>query len=195
MSEPIAYYNGQFIAQADLAVEVYDAGFVLGTTISEQLRTFAGRLFRLDQHLDRLFHSLDVVGVDGSPQSAHALRWALDHVQRTAVVTAVQVTTAGPIPGEPLSPDASEIEAAARRELEALVAAVVAEAEGHPEVDPLVVSGDPREELGSAVAGTDLLVVGARGHGMIHRLLLGSVAMALVHHPTLPTIVVPHGQA
>ena len=132
------------------------------------------------------------VGVDGSPQSAQALRWTLDHVQRTAVVTAVRVTTARPIAGDPLSPPADEIEAAARSELEDLVAAIVAEADGHPEVNLLVVNGDPRERLGTAVAGTDLLVVGARGHGLIHRLSLGSVAMALVHHPTLPTIVVPH---
>ena len=136
-----------------------------------------------------------VVGVDGSPQSAHALRWTLDHVRRTAIVTAVQVTTAGPIVGDPLSASADDVEAAARGKLEDLVAAIVAEADGHPEVDLLVVPGDPREQLGTTVAGTDLLVVGARGHGVIHRLLLGSVAMALVHHPTLPTIVVPHDGA
>lgn len=133
-----------------------------------------------------------VVGVDGSSQSAHALRWTLDHVRRTATVTAVRVTTAGPIIGDPLSVSADDVRAAARSELEDLVAAIVSDAEGHPEVDLLVVPGDPREQLGTAVAGTDLLVVGARGHGVIHRLVLGSVAMALVDHPTLPTIVVPH---
>jgi nucleotide-binding universal stress UspA family protein len=133
-----------------------------------------------------------VVGVDGSSQSAHALRWTLDHVRRTAIVTAVRVTTLGPIVGDPLSVSADDVEAAARGELEDLVAPIVAEADGHPDVDLLVVAGDPREQLGTAVAGTDLLVVGARGHGVIHRLMLGSVATALVHHPTLPTIVVPH---
>lgn len=136
-----------------------------------------------------------VVGVDGSPQSAHALRWTLDHVRRTAIVTAVRVTTAGPIVGDPLSVSADDVEAAAGIELEKLVAKAVAEADGHPEVELLVVSGDPREQLGTVIAGTDLLVVGARGHGVIHRLMLGSVAMALVHHPTLPTIIVPQHAA
>ena len=42
---------------------IYDAGFVLGATISEQLRTFGGRLFRLEEHLARLAHSLEIVGV------------------------------------------------------------------------------------------------------------------------------------
>ena len=63
MSEPRAYLNGWTTA-AHAVVPIYDAGFVLGTTVSEQLRTFAGRLFRLDEHLDRLFASLSVVGVE-----------------------------------------------------------------------------------------------------------------------------------
>ncbi|HWC90060.1 MAG TPA: aminotransferase class IV, partial [Pirellulales bacterium] len=46
------------------AIMHFDAGFVLGATVSEQLRTFAGQLFRLDEHLDRLFHSLELVGVN-----------------------------------------------------------------------------------------------------------------------------------
>ena len=136
-----------------------------------------------------------VVGVDGSPESANALRWTLDHVRHTAIVTAVRVTATGPIAGDPLSASAGDVEAAATSELADLVAAIAAEADGHPEVDLRIVRGDPREQLGTAVAGTDLLVVGARGHGVIHRLMLGSVATAVVHHPTLPTIVVPTGRA
>ncbi len=70
MSEPVAYLNGDFVPQSALAVPVYDAGFVLGTTISEQLRTFGGRLFRVEQHLRRLFASLDVVGIDPALSAA-----------------------------------------------------------------------------------------------------------------------------
>lgn len=132
-----------------------------------------------------------VVGVDGSTGSIDALRWAIDHVRRTAVVTAVRVTTRGHVAGDPLSPSNADVEEGARAELERVVASVLATADGHPEVEVLVVHGDPRQELVSALARTDLVVVGARGHGLIHRLLLGSVASALVHHPTLPTVVVP----
>ena len=48
----------------EAVVPVSDAGFVQGTTVAEQLRTFHGRLFRLDQHLQRLAASLEIVGVD-----------------------------------------------------------------------------------------------------------------------------------
>jgi branched-chain amino acid aminotransferase len=44
-------------------VSVGDAGFVLGATVAEQVRTFAGKLFRLDEHLARLAHSLEIVGL------------------------------------------------------------------------------------------------------------------------------------
>jgi branched-chain amino acid aminotransferase len=37
---------------------------VQGTTVAEQLRTFGGKLFRLEAHLERLFRSLAVVEVD-----------------------------------------------------------------------------------------------------------------------------------
>lgn len=64
MSEPFAYLNGQWIPASQAAVPVWDAGFVLGTTCTEQLRTFGGKLFRLDRHLARLHNSLQTLGLD-----------------------------------------------------------------------------------------------------------------------------------
>jgi branched-chain amino acid aminotransferase len=64
MTEPIAYLNGSLITTSQAAVPVSDAGFVLGVTVAEQLRTFNGKLFRLDEHLVRLERSLAIVGVD-----------------------------------------------------------------------------------------------------------------------------------
>ena len=37
-----------------------DGGFVQGTTVAEQLRTFGGKLFRLEAHIERLFRSLAI---------------------------------------------------------------------------------------------------------------------------------------
>jgi branched-chain amino acid aminotransferase len=64
MNEPQAFLNGQIIAATELSVPVYDAGFMQGTTVAEQLRTFGGKLFRLDDHLRRLAHSLGTMGID-----------------------------------------------------------------------------------------------------------------------------------
>lgn len=64
MSEPLAFLNGRWIPASAAALPVGDAGFVLGATVAEQLRTFAGRLFHLHEHLARLAHSLEIVGID-----------------------------------------------------------------------------------------------------------------------------------
>jgi branched-chain amino acid aminotransferase len=64
MPEPLAFLNGQWIPASAAVMPVDDAGFVLGVSVAEQLRTFAGKLFRLDDHLARLDHSLEIVGLD-----------------------------------------------------------------------------------------------------------------------------------
>jgi len=64
MHEPLAYLNGRWLPASQLAIAPTDAGFVLGATVAEQLRTFSGKLFRLEDHLVRLEHSLAIVGVD-----------------------------------------------------------------------------------------------------------------------------------
>jgi len=59
----LAWLDGRFVPRAELALPVGDAGFVLGATVTEQLRTFAGRLFLPDDHARRLEESLAVVGI------------------------------------------------------------------------------------------------------------------------------------
>jgi branched-subunit amino acid aminotransferase/4-amino-4-deoxychorismate lyase len=64
MDGPLAYLNGQLLPESSLTLSPTDTGFVLGATVAEQLRTFGGRIFRLKDHLARLEHSLEVIGVD-----------------------------------------------------------------------------------------------------------------------------------
>jgi branched-subunit amino acid aminotransferase/4-amino-4-deoxychorismate lyase len=60
----VAWVDGRFLPRADLALPVGDAGFVMGATVTEQLRTFHGRPFLLPEHLERLAESLAVVGIE-----------------------------------------------------------------------------------------------------------------------------------
>jgi branched-chain amino acid aminotransferase len=64
MNQPLAYLNGTLLPADQVSVPVYDAGFVLGASVTEQLRTFGGRLFRAADHLARLKHSLEIVDID-----------------------------------------------------------------------------------------------------------------------------------
>src|SRR2546423_12062093 len=63
-TEPMAYLNGRLVPLSQAVVGVFDVGFLQGVTVAEQLRTFGDRLFRLDLHLARLAHSLELIGVD-----------------------------------------------------------------------------------------------------------------------------------
>jgi branched-subunit amino acid aminotransferase/4-amino-4-deoxychorismate lyase len=82
MIEPLAFSNGRFVPASALSVPIYDAGFVLGTTVAEQVRSFGGRLFRLERHLERLWRSLDVVRVDPGLSRADFAKTANDLVAR-----------------------------------------------------------------------------------------------------------------
>ncbi|MGC4005381.1 MAG: aminotransferase class IV [Pirellulales bacterium] len=62
MTEPTAYFDGRFVPQSAARIAPTDAGFVQGITVSEHLRTFRGKLFRLDEHWLRLRCSLEIVG-------------------------------------------------------------------------------------------------------------------------------------
>ncbi|MFO0190411.1 MAG: aminotransferase class IV [Planctomycetia bacterium] len=75
----IAWLDGELLARADLCLPVGDAGFVLGATVTEQLRTFAGRLFLPHLHAARFRDSLAVAGIEPGP-SIEAIFKAADAV-------------------------------------------------------------------------------------------------------------------
>ncbi len=51
------YINGRLYDKADAKVSVYDHGLLYGDGVFEGMRSYGGKVFRLEQHLDRLWHS------------------------------------------------------------------------------------------------------------------------------------------
>ncbi|MFI4875934.1 MAG: aminotransferase class IV [Blastopirellula sp. JB062] len=64
MTRPIAFKSGQWLPLDEISIPLDDVGFVMGATIVEQLRTFGGQVFRLEQHLARLRDSLAIIGLE-----------------------------------------------------------------------------------------------------------------------------------
>lgn len=60
--EPLAYLNGHDVPFSDCRLHVSDMGIVQAATVTDMLRTFGGRPFETDAHLDRFGRSLDAVG-------------------------------------------------------------------------------------------------------------------------------------
>ncbi|MDA8066221.1 MAG: branched-chain-amino-acid transaminase [Thermaerobacter sp.] len=51
------YLDGEFVPEEQARVSVYDHGFLYGDGVFEGIRAYNGRVFRLAQHIDRLYES------------------------------------------------------------------------------------------------------------------------------------------
>jgi branched-chain amino acid aminotransferase len=60
----LVYINGEMVPEPNACVSVRDKGFVYGDSVFDTARTFAGKLFRLDAHIERLYRSLALTQID-----------------------------------------------------------------------------------------------------------------------------------
>ncbi|MHA6783278.1 universal stress protein [Pseudonocardia saturnea] len=147
-----------------------------------------------------------VVGVDGSPQSRAALRWAVGQAEltgsplRAVAVWLPPVVTAAPygtgvgavVTGGPLADPAAEADAArsvAAHRLDEAVAALPAEARRR--VNRHVLTGDAAGVLLDAARDAAMLVLGNPGRGALAGAMTGSVALSCAHHAGCPVVLVP----
>ena len=137
-----------------------------------------------------------VAGVDGSPGSREALRWALAEARLRQ--TPLQVVYAWEFPHLPVGPGiappitadtVSRLREAAEDVLDTALAETGDELEG-VEIRRAVVEGPAASVLVEAAEGADLLVVGSRGLGGFRGLLLGSVSQQCAHHASCPVVIV-----
>lgn len=57
MKESLAYMNGKFIPQSECRLPIYDLGIVIGASVTDFLRTFHQKPFRMQEHVERLYRS------------------------------------------------------------------------------------------------------------------------------------------
>jgi len=55
------YVDGKFYPQSEAKVSVFDHGLLYGDGVFEGIRAYNGRVFKLDRHLDRLYHSAKAI--------------------------------------------------------------------------------------------------------------------------------------
>ncbi|MEK0096915.1 universal stress protein [Streptomyces sp. NPDC056002] len=132
-----------------------------------------------------------VVGVDGSPSSQAALRWAVRYAG--LVGGRVEAVSAWEVPGmaswSAPAVDTDFDEGQAERGLVEEVRAVLGE-NGADLVHERLVRGNAAEVLVDAAEGAEMLVVGSRGHGGFRRALLGSVSQQVAHHAPCPVTII-----
>ena len=138
-----------------------------------------------------------VVGVDGSPGSKTALKWAMNQAHLTGAT--VEAITTWQDPAQygtaygwtSAAFEGDTFDTTMVKVLDETVAEVTAQIPQPVTVLPQVVKGHPAETLLQAAAGADLLVVGSRGHGTFAGIMLGSVSQHCVQYAPCPVVVVP----
>src|SRR4051794_22677730 len=55
--EPVAYFRNRILPASQAKLSVYDLGIVMGATITDLIRTYRHKPFRLDDHLVRFYES------------------------------------------------------------------------------------------------------------------------------------------
>jgi branched-chain amino acid aminotransferase len=59
----IIYYDGKYLPDDQAKVSVFDHGFLYGDGVFEGIRAYNGRIFRLKEHLDRLYDSAKTIDI------------------------------------------------------------------------------------------------------------------------------------
>lgn len=135
---------------------------------------------------------LITVGTDGSPGALAAMDWAIaEATLRGAdlrIVHAWSPAQIGPYPY--VAPDAYAVFEQAARDLLDRVADDADAASGG-RCERVLTSSPSAGALIAAAETSDLLVLGARGHGGFIGLLLGSVSSSVAHHCPCPLVIVP----
>lgn len=91
----IVYLNGKFIPEEQACVSVLDRGFIFGDGVYEVIPVYGGKLFRLQEHLDRLQNNFDAIRIN-SPHSyeewEHILTELISKADDTELAVYLQVT-------------------------------------------------------------------------------------------------------
>jgi branched-chain amino acid aminotransferase len=75
------YISGQFYDKSEAKISVYDHGLLYGDGVFEGIRSYGGKIFRLRQHLQRLYDSAKAIRLEipmSQEQLAQAIRQTLD---------------------------------------------------------------------------------------------------------------------
>ena len=61
--EEFVYLNGELIPVSQAKISVMDYGFLYGYGLFETMRAYSGKVFRMDDHLERLSLSAEIIGI------------------------------------------------------------------------------------------------------------------------------------
>src|SRR4030065_8048 len=80
--ELFIYIDGKFYPKSDAKISVYDHGLLYGDGVFEGIRAYDGVVFRLDEHIDRLYTSTHTIMLDIPVSKEEMQRIVLDTLKK-----------------------------------------------------------------------------------------------------------------
>ena len=59
----VVYFNGEFVPEKEAKISIYDSALMFGDMVFEMTRSFNKKQFKLKEHIDRLYSSIDHVEI------------------------------------------------------------------------------------------------------------------------------------
>lgn len=81
-TEWIAYVNGEYVLQREAKLSIFDHGVLYGDGVFDAFCAWNGQIFKIDQHIDRLFRSLNVFQIDMPLSKEDLKKIVVEVVQR-----------------------------------------------------------------------------------------------------------------
>ena len=86
MTERIVYLSGSFVPESEAKVSVLDSGFRSGDGVYDATRTFDHKLFKLREHVERLYRSLTYTRIDCGLSLDEMERLSIEVVERNLAI-------------------------------------------------------------------------------------------------------------
>lgn len=86
MNKPKVWINGKFIDMVDARISIFDRGFLYGDGVFETMRSYAGVIFKLEEHLERLFGALGLLKI----KAPHSKKYLTDAIYENLTVNGLK---------------------------------------------------------------------------------------------------------
>jgi branched-chain amino acid aminotransferase len=86
--EPIVYVNGEFVPQSEARISVLDHAVLYGDGVFETVFAWHGRIFKLDEHLDRCFRSMQAIALEPPMPKARMRELVIEAARRNGFADA-----------------------------------------------------------------------------------------------------------
>jgi len=85
LPDGVIFLDGEFVPAEEAKISVFDHGLLYGDGVFEGIRAYNGRVFRLEQHLDRLYDSARAINLTIPWPKEQVREWVLETIRRNGL--------------------------------------------------------------------------------------------------------------